>query len=122
MRIEKIFSFVLITGVFAFAKTPGDPVHGKQIYESRCTGCHSVDTNRTGPKHFGVFGRKAGALADYEYSTALKKSRFKWSEKNLDQWLKGPNSFVPGSKMGFSVPIKADRLDLISYLKTLKSK
>lgn len=122
MRIGKIFSFVMITGVFAFAKTPGDAVHGKQIYESRCTGCHSVETNRTGPKHFGVFGRKAGSVSDYEYSAALKKAKFKWNENTLDQWLKNPNAFVPGSKMGFSVPDKTDRLDLISYLKTLKLK
>ena len=34
---------------------------GKKLYESRCIGCHSIDENRAGPAHKGVFGRKAGS-------------------------------------------------------------
>ena len=45
----------------------GDAVHGKELYESRCGGCHSLDQNRVGPKHRGVVGRKVASVPDYDY-------------------------------------------------------
>jgi len=120
MRLTSIALLIILKGVFALGKPPGDPIRGQQLYESRCTGCHSVETNRAGPKHFGIFGRKAGQLSDYEYSKALKSAGFKWTENTLERWLKNPTIFVPNSKMGFSVPEQKDRLDIIAYLKTLK--
>ena len=42
----------------------GDPARGEQLYEA-CTDCHSLDKNDVGPRHRGVFGRKAGSLPDY---------------------------------------------------------
>ena len=99
---------------------PGDAMRGQQIYESRCIACHSPDANRVGPMHRGVFGRKAGSLADYTYSKALKGSDFVWSDQTLDQWLTNPQAFVPGQKMNFKVAKAEDRADLIAYLKTLK--
>jgi cytochrome c len=99
---------------------PGDAMRGQQIYESRCIACHSPDANRVGPMHRGVFGRKAGSLADYIYSKALKGSDFVWNDQTLDQWLTNPQAFVPGQKMNFKVAKPEDRADLIAYLKTLK--
>jgi cytochrome c len=104
----------------ARAEAEGDPAHGQQIYESRCIACHSPDANRVGPMHRGVFGRKAGSLADYTYSKALKGTDFVWSDQTLDQWLTNPQAFVPGQKMNFKVAKAEDRADLIAYLKTLK--
>ena len=98
----------------------GDAMRGQQIYESRCIACHSPDANRVGPMHRGVFGRKAGSLADYTYSKALKGADFVWSDQTLDQWLTNPQAFVPGQKMNFKVAKAEDRADLIAYLKTLK--
>ena len=95
-----------------------DAARGKQLYESRCIGCHSVDANRVGPAHKGVFGRKAGSVKDYDYSDALKKTRVIWNEKTLDRWLANPEKLIPGQKMGFSVPDAKDRADLIDYLKS----
>ncbi|HWM45095.1 MAG TPA: c-type cytochrome, partial [Burkholderiales bacterium] len=45
---------------FFSAALAADAGRGKQLYESRCVGCHSIDENRVGPAHRGVFGRKAG--------------------------------------------------------------
>jgi cytochrome c len=95
-----------------------DAARGKQLYESRCIGCHSVDANRVGPAHKGVFGRKAGSVKDYDYSDALKKTRVIWNEQTLDRWLANPEKLIPGQKMGFSVPDAKDRADLIDYLKS----
>ena len=39
----------------------GDAVRGKAVY-AQCMGCHSPERHRTGPKHCGLIGRKAGEL------------------------------------------------------------
>ena len=109
----------LVAAQAAFSPTASaDAARGKQLYESRCIGCHSIDANRVGPAHQGVFGRKAGSVKDYDYSDALKKSKVVWNEKTLDRWLTNPEQLIPGQKMGFSVPSPKDRTDLIDYLKT----
>jgi cytochrome c len=102
------------------AWSDGNSEHGKELYESRCFACHSVDANRVGPMHMGVFGRKAGSIADFDYSKSVKKSKIVWNEKTLDKWLTNPESLIPGQKMGYQVPDPADRADIIAYLMTLK--
>lgn len=98
----------------------GDARNGELIYSSRCIACHSIDTSRTGPSHRGVVGRKAGSVADFDYSAALKKSKVIWNEKTLNKWLENPEQFIPGQKMGYSVPDAKDRQDLIAYLRSQK--
>ncbi len=101
------------------ARADGDAAHGQQIYESRCIACHSPDANRVGPMHRGVFGRKAGSVANYNYSNAVKSSDVVWNDQTLDQWLTNPQAFIPGQKMNFKVANPQDRADIIAYLKTL---
>lgn len=102
------------------AQAAGDPALGKQLYEQRCSGCHSVDTNRIGPLHQGVFGRKAGSVPQFNYSDALRHSKIVWDEKTLTQWLANPEALIPGQKMGYQVANAQDRDQLVAYLKTLK--
>jgi cytochrome c len=97
-----------------------DAARGKQLYESRCIGCHSLDENRAGPAHRGLFGRKAGSVEGFEYSDAVTKSRVIWDERTLDRWLANPEKLIPGQKMGFSVSAPADRADIIEYLRAAK--
>lgn len=97
-----------------------DEKRGQRLYESRCIGCHSLDENRAGPAHRGVFGRKAGSAKGYEYSQALSRSGVVWDQKSLERWLTNPESLVPGQKMGFTVPDQRDRADLIEYLKSAR--
>jgi len=95
----------------------GDPTRGEQIYH-RCQGCHSIDTNRVGPRHAGLFGRRAGSLDDYNYSDAMRDSGVLWNEGTLDQFLTAPRKFIPGTKMPFAgIPDPEERADLIAYLK-----
>ena len=95
----------------------GDPTRGEQIYH-RCQGCHSIDANRVGPRHAGLFGRHAGSLDDYNYSDAMRASGVVWSETTLDQFLTAPRKFMPGTKMPFAgIPDRQERADLIAYLK-----
>ena len=95
----------------------GDPEKGEALYERSCTGCHSLDANRVGPAHRGVFGRKAGTAPDYAYSPAMKSSSVVWDEETLDRWLTNPQSVVPGTKMAFRVSDAQTRADIIAYLK-----
>ena len=95
----------------------GDPTRGEQIYH-RCQGCHSIDANRVGPRHAGLFGRHAGSLDDYNYSDAMRASGVVWNETTLDQFLTAPRKFIPGTKMPFAgIPDPQERADLIAYLK-----
>jgi cytochrome c len=96
-----------------------DAARGHELYEARCGGCHSVDANRVGPKHRGVLGRQAGGVADFGYSSALKRSAVVWSEESLDRWLADPEKTIPGQAMGYSVADARDRKDLIAFLKSV---
>lgn len=104
----------------ATAASAGDAVQGEEIYNSRCVACHSPDANRVGPRHRGVVGRKAGSLAEFKYSKAVKGSDFVWDEQTLDKWLADPQAFIPGQRMNFRVADPTDRADIIAYLMTLK--
>jgi cytochrome c len=96
----------------------GDAAHGQAIYESRCTACHSLDHSRIGPAHRGVFGRHVASVPGFDYSPALRKSNVVWGAKTLDRWLTNPEAFIPGQKMGFSVPDPQDRADVIAFLES----
>ena len=118
---------LLLAGVqFATAQTvtasaaAGSAIKGKEIYDARCSACHSVDDNRVGPKHLGVFGRKAGGVKNYRYSAALSKSKLIWDHDNLLAWLKNPEAVIPGQRMGYALDIAEDRSDVVAYLATLK--
>jgi cytochrome c len=97
----------------------GDAERGKTLYQG-CLGCHSIDENDLGPRHRGVFGRHAGSIEDYAYSTALKNSGLTWDEATLDRWLTNPSGLVPGTKMFFKIDDPQSRADIIAYLKQLK--
>lgn len=96
----------------------GDPARGGRLYQSRCGACHSIDANRIGPAHRGVFGRRVATAPGFHYSPALAARRFVWDEHNLDAWLQSPTRFVPGTAMGIGVPDAQERTDIIAYLRT----
>jgi cytochrome c len=100
----------------------GDSARGKELFERRCTGCHSMTRNREGPQLQGVYGRVSGSVANYAYSQTLKKSQIVWDEKSLEQWLTDPDAFLPGNNMDFLVSRPQERRDLISYLKQSSGK
>src|SRR6201987_1103634 len=49
---------------------------GKQLFEKRCTGCHSLDQDKEGPRLRGVYGRQTGQISSFKYSTALQSAHF----------------------------------------------
>jgi cytochrome c len=95
----------------------GDPVHGKAVFEKRCTGCHAMDADREGPRLSGVYGRKAGSIAGFAYSKGLKNSDMTWTDATLEKWLSDPDMIIPDNNMSFSVPKAEERRDLIAFLR-----
>ncbi|WP_158789736.1 heme-binding domain-containing protein [Granulicella sp. L46] len=104
-------------GEAAGAGEAGDAARGKAVFERRCTGCHAMDGDREGPRLTGVFGRKAGSVAGFDYSVGLKNSGMTWDEATLEKWLRDPDKLVPNTTMDFSVPKAQERSDLIAYFK-----
>lgn len=95
----------------------GDANAGEATYE-RCLACHALAYNRTGPRHCGLFGRRAGSVQGFAYSDAMQRSTIVWNEKTLDRFLANPLKTVPGTAMGYAgVTDGKERADLIAYLK-----
>ena len=94
--------------------------NGRRVF-ARCRSCHTITEggpNMTGPNLYGVFGREAGGLEGYNYSTALQQADFLWDGEHLDHWLENPRTFLKGTKMSFAgIPDPTDRRDVIAFLK-----
>jgi cytochrome c len=111
------WTWLLFVGLVA-AQTPQNR---KALFEKRCGGCHAVDRDKEGPRLGGVFGRHAGSVASFEYSSGLKNSNITWDAATLDQWLANTESVVPNNAMAFRVEKAEERQAIIEYLRTLRS-
>ena len=115
-RIGLILSGTLFATSGAFA---ADAVHGKKLFEE-CAACHSLErgVHTVGPSLNGVFERKAGEVAEFRYSPAMKKSALPWSARTLDIFLADPQQEIRGNRMPYSGMAEArDRADLIETCK-----
>ena len=97
---------------------PGASLFGK------CAKCHSLSANgarRSGPHLSGLFGRRAGSVPDYKYSSALTGADFVWNERTLFRLFdEGPDKVLPGTKMPVQRVTDSQRLaQLVEYLKEL---
>jgi cytochrome c oxidase assembly protein subunit 11 len=98
------------------ANAAPDAAHGQELFKERCTACHALDSNKTGPMLGGVVGRAAGSAPGYAYSAALKSAGLVWSTDNLDHWLANPRKFIPGARMPIRVLDALSRRDIVAYL------
>ena len=106
----------LALGAVASAQGAPDATRGEQLY-ARCMACHALAADRVGPHHCGLIGRRAGSVAGFEYSPAMKRSGIVWNDKTLDRFLAKPLAVVPGSTMTYDgVADAGERADLIAYL------
>jgi cytochrome c len=102
--------------VGAGAAAQGEAQRGKEIY-ARCAACHALGYDRVGPRHCGLLGRKAGSVAGFDYSPAMKSSGIVWTRQALDRFLAAPLERVPGTTMTYAgIPDARERADLIAYL------
>ena len=115
---------VALAGAPALAA--GDAAKGAKVFK-KCKTCHTVKPgkHKVGPSLFGVFGRAAGTAKGYKKYKGLKGADWTWDEALLDEYLANPKKFVKKrsgkkSSMNFKLKKKAQRDDVIAYLKTLK--
>ena len=96
---------------------------GSDTPVSGCVVCHSVEQNgpfRVAPTLWGIVGADKARHSWYGYSAALAKADGVWSEQDLDQYLRAPDGFLPGTKKSLiGISDDHERAELIDYLKTL---
>jgi cytochrome c len=108
---------LLATGAWTgIAMAAPDARRGEALY-GRCMACHALAYDRVGPRHCGLFGRRAGSVQGFEYSEVMKRSSIVWDERTLSTFLAAPQATMPGTTMTYDgVPDPQERADLIAYL------
>ena len=98
-------------------KQAGDAGKGEKVFKTLCAVCHSMTAHGQGPMLKGVAGSAPGSKDGFGYSGALPKDK-KWTDGNLDKYLKSPADYAPGNAMAFAgISNAKDRADVIAYLK-----
>jgi cytochrome c len=120
MRTAALLAAGIVLGGGSAANA-GDAARGKLLYED-CIACHPVErgVHGIGPTLFSIVGRKAGALDDYRYSPALRRSGITWTAEALDTFVADPQASVPANRMPYAgMTSGADRADLVAYLQQI---
>jgi len=99
----------------------GDVTRGEARFQD-CAACHKLEAgaNNVGPSLHEIFERKAGAIADFRYSPAMKRSGITWTPETLDRFIADPQATVPANRMPYAgMANSSDRSDLIAYLQKM---
>ena len=98
-----------------------DPAKGAGQF-AKCSACHTITkggANGTGPNLWGTVGAPLAHVAGFAYSPALKEKGGNWGWEEMNQWLKSPRDFAPGTKMTFAgIGKPEDRANLIAWMNT----
>jgi cytochrome c len=117
------------TGAAAFAGSGAGPelsgvaAWGRDLYQARCSNCHSNEPGQSSlaPTLAGLMGRKAGAVGGFPYSEKIRALDLVWSAETLDVWLASQSLDSPLLRMRhLGVESPADRQSLAAYIATLK--
>ena len=104
----------------AFGQDAG--VSGEQAFNNSCRTCHTVKDgdNRAGPNLHNVVGRKAGSVANFPYSQAMKSSDIVWDERTLLHFIEDPEAVVSGNGMKPYTGVRSpeDRAAIVAFLKS----
>ena len=108
----------------AAAAKAADVAHGEKVFK-KCASCHMVGEkvrNRVGPPLNNIMSARAGGVADFKYSKAIKDAAhdgLHWTPETLNAFLESPKDFLPKTKMSFrGLKSAGDRADVIAYLAT----
>jgi len=124
-RLAPLITAALLVGAPALAqdKGAGDRTQaGQLLFNNACRTCHTVKEgdNRLGPSLHAIVGRKAGQLANYGYSSAMKGADIVWDKATLDRFIASPDQVVPGNSMKpfGGLASAEDRATIIAYLES----
>lgn len=96
---------------------------GESFATKRCGSCHTFEKggpNKVGPNLYGVVGADKAHLGDFSYSDAIREKGGAWDYAALNEFLKKPRDYVPGTKMAYAGISKVEeRAEVIAYLRSL---
>lgn len=117
----------------------GDIAAGEKVF-SQCQTCHVVvnpdgetlagRNARTGPNLYGLFGRQAGSVEDFRYSTSMVEAGEKglvWNQEEFVPYVEDPTAYLKDylddprarGKMAYKVRGDEDALNVAAYLHSL---
>ncbi len=100
-----------------------DSEKGRQYFERKCAQCHDGQKgggHSKGPHLWNWYGRKAGSMADFEYSEGMLGSGHSWDFATLNYYLTRTDRAVPGVAMNFRGIRQDDkRAQLLAYMRSL---
>lgn len=113
----------LLSWSVAQAEVIGDPDAGEAVFR-QCASCHQIGDgakHRVGPHLNGLFGRQAGGLDDFKYSSSLTRvgtSGTQWHADTLHIYLENPRNLASGTRMSFrGIKDPQERADVIAYMR-----
>ena len=119
-KTDKVVEAVDIKALLAM----GDMAHGEKVFK-KCSACHMIAAdgkNKIGPNLWGVIGRTAGAIDNYNYSKAMKAYAKNWTFEEMNSYLIKPQAYIKGTKMAFAgLRKEKDRASVILYMNSKSS-
>jgi cytochrome c len=86
----------------------------------KCASCHSFNKGgkaKVGPNLYKIIGKKRGSSPGFAYSKAMKAKGGVWTRESINEFIKKPKEYLPGTKMGFAGLKKPqDRANIILFL------
>ena len=103
----------------AFYLASADAAKGEAVF-NKCTACHNATkggATQLGPNLWDVLGEPIGKGKGFAFSPALSGKGGNWTWDALNDWLKNPKAFAPGTKMTFAGLSKPeDRANVMAFL------
>jgi len=95
---------------------------GARVWRA-CAACHALTPeggNMAGPTLYGLFGRRMGSVAGYDYSDRLARGDIVWTRETVaDLFTRGPDVVTPGTRMPVQTVGNAE--DLAALLRFLEA-
>lgn len=122
LAFTSVFAFAALV-MAATAQPVGDAAKGAKLWD-HCKTCHQIGPDaedRIGPHLNGLFGRRAAAHADFDYSAPMRRAGtdgLVWTHGTLDAYVENPKALVSGTRMTYRGMLEeADRADLLAFLR-----
>lgn len=96
------------------------PSTGSGLFAARCSACHAIEDGTRhgiGPDLRNIVRGDIANAPGFGYSPALQRLDGTWTQGMLDEYLKNPTTFVPGTSMEFAgIADEESRRAIIGYL------